>query len=78
VTPPQPDGYSYDGLDARALWEWVIERVGPGQCNYVWAGVRGWHVTVNTTHGHQTVRAGDLVQVVGPGQLGVVPMEERA
>jgi len=66
------DGIVYDGYDAEAIWIWCRHQVGPGRCNYTWAGVRGWHITVTTPNGHEILRAGDAVVRAGDDQLMIV------
>lgn len=71
-----PEGIVYDG-DAEAIQVWCRNQVGPGRCNYTWAGVNGWHVTVVTPNGHEVLRFGDAVVRLGDDILGIVRKADR-
>lgn len=75
MTPPKPAGYVYDGMDANAVYEWCRRQVGDGYCNYMWRGVRGWHLTVVTPSGHEVLHAGDAVIRTSDTTLGIVRKE---
>lgn len=68
-------GIVYEGNNPERVAQWCQKQVGPGQCNYVWRGVTGWHVTVATTNGHEILRDGDAVIRVGLDQLSIVRHE---
>lgn len=65
------NGIVYDGNNPQAIRDWCQNNTDVDLCGYSWT-MRGWHVTVATTNGHELLHAGDSVVQVAPDRVAIV------